>query len=42
VGTTRIASPRQFYDEAGQETGEVRLKLTAVEAAKSTRTVAAP
>ena len=42
VGTARVATPREFYDKAGKESGEVKLKLTAAEPANSERTVAAP
>lgn len=41
VATQRVATPREFYDAAGAIAGEVQLKLTAVEANKSTRTVPA-
>ncbi len=42
VGKTRVTTPRQFLDAATAQPGEVPLRLTAVPANKSLRTVAAP
>jgi S1-C subfamily serine protease len=37
----RVTTPREFYDAAGSQTGDVALKLTAIERAKSQRIVSA-
>jgi serine protease Do len=42
VGQTRVATPQEFYEAVGDATGDVKLQLTAVEAANEYRTVAAP
>jgi serine protease Do len=42
VGQARVATPREFYEAVGKESGEVKLKLTAIEPAKANRTVMAP
>lgn len=42
VGKTHVTTPREFYKAVGKEAGEVKLKLTAVEAAKAERSLPAP
>ena len=37
----RVTTPREFYDTAALQSGDVSLKLTAIERAKALRTVAA-
>jgi serine protease Do len=40
VGKSRVATPREFYELVSKESSDVKLKLTAVEAAQADRTVA--
>jgi serine protease Do len=42
VGQTQVATPQEFYEAVETLSGEVKLKVTAVEAASAQRTVAAP
>ncbi len=42
VGQTRVTTPSEFYEAVSKESGDVKLKLTAAEAAGAQRTVAAP
>ncbi|MCI0359268.1 MAG: trypsin-like peptidase domain-containing protein [Planctomycetaceae bacterium] len=42
VGPMRVSTPREFYEAVGKESGDVKLKLTAIEPAKASRTVPAP
>jgi serine protease Do len=39
VGALRVTTPREFYAAAEKASGEVKLKLTVVDAEKAIRTV---